>query len=161
MTSGLKFSARTRLNEACAVTDDILLNKTAIIERCLRRIAEEYNACPQLNNYTHVDALILNLERACQATIDMAMHLVAQRRLGIPQGSADAFVLLCQNGMIEQDLSTRLIAMVGFRNIAIHEYQGLNLEIVQFILDKGIYDFIEFCRQLGLQVNSVLNSRPM
>lgn len=134
--------------------DDILLNKGAIIERCLRRITEEYEACPELNNYTHLDAMILNLERACQATIDMAMHIVAQRRLGIPQGSADAFSLLSSGGVIEKDLSTRLIGMVGFRNVAVHEYQGLNLDIVRYVLEKGLYDFVEFCRQLGIQVNS-------
>lgn len=135
------------------MTDDILLNKAAIIERCLRRIAEDYDSCPQLDNYTHLDAMILNLERACQATIDMAMHIVALRRLGIPQGSADAFTLLSRGEVIEKDLSTRLIGMVGFRNVAIHEYQGLDLEIVRYVLDKGIHDFVEFCRQLGIQIN--------
>jgi uncharacterized protein YutE (UPF0331/DUF86 family) len=128
MMNGLRSSARISItNEVFAVTDDILLNKAAIIERCLRRISEEHDACPQLNNYTHLDAMILNLERACQATIDMAMHIVARRRLGIPQGSADAFTLLCRGGVIDQDLSTRLIGMVGFRNVAVHEYQGLDL----------------------------------
>lgn len=51
--------------------DDILLNKAAIIERCIRRIQEEYHACPDLDNHTHVDALTLNIERACQAAINM------------------------------------------------------------------------------------------
>jgi len=71
--------------------DDVLLNKAAIIERCLRRIRAEYAACPTLDNSTHVDALTLNIERACQAAIDMAMHLVATHRLGIPQSSKEAF----------------------------------------------------------------------
>lgn len=65
--------------------DDILLNKAAIIERCIRRIAEESQACPRYDDFTHVDALTLNIERACQASIDMAMHVVAERHLGVPQ----------------------------------------------------------------------------
>ncbi len=76
------------------MTEDVLLNKAAIIERCLRRIREEYTLCPRLNNYTHIDAITLNLERACQAAIDMAMHLLASEHLGIPQSSAHAFDLL-------------------------------------------------------------------
>jgi len=64
---------------------NILLNKGAIIERCLRRIRQEHEACPNLDDFTHLDALILNLERACQAAIDMAMHEVARRHLGMPQ----------------------------------------------------------------------------
>lgn len=73
--------------------DDILLNKAAIIERCVRRMLEETRSCPRLDDFTHVDALTLNIERACQAAIDMAMHIVADRHLGIPQSTADAFVL--------------------------------------------------------------------
>jgi hypothetical protein len=53
--------------------DDILLNKAAIIERCVRRIAEEVRSCPGLDNFTHVDALTLNIERGCQAAIDMSV----------------------------------------------------------------------------------------
>ncbi|MEW6428217.1 MAG: DUF86 domain-containing protein [Thermodesulfobacteriota bacterium] len=132
--------------------DDIVLNKAAIIERCLRRIGEEYAACPELNNYTHLDAMILNIERACQAAIDMAMHFVAMRRLGIPQGSADAFALLARGGILDKELSLRLMGMVGFRNVAIHEYQGLDMEIVRYVLEKGLGDFVEFCRQIGVEI---------
>jgi uncharacterized protein YutE (UPF0331/DUF86 family) len=66
------------------VADDILLNKAAIIERCLRRAQEEYRSCPDLDHFTNVDAMLLNLERACQAAVDMAMHLIAKQNWGIP-----------------------------------------------------------------------------
>ena len=71
---------------------DILLNKGAIVERCIRRVREETEACPKFDNFTHLDALILNLERACQAVIDMAMHQVASRHLGMPQGASRAII---------------------------------------------------------------------
>ncbi len=132
--------------------DDILLNKAAIIERCLKRVAEEQTACPDLDNYTHIDAIILNLERACQASIDMAMHIVSVDRLGVPQGSADAFSLLEKANKIPADLARKLKGMVGFRNIAVHEYQGLELEVLRYILAKGKYDFVEFCAKLGVKI---------
>ena len=34
--------------------------------------------------------------------------------------------------------------MVGFRNIAIHDYQSLNVEILKSILGKNIADLEEF-----------------
>lgn len=54
------------------MADDVLLNKTSIIERCLRRVQEEYDDTPAhlYENITKQDATILNLQRACQATID-------------------------------------------------------------------------------------------
>jgi len=38
--------------------------------------------------------------------------------------------------VIDDGLCHNLKAMVGFRNIAIHDYQTLQLEIVQAIIDK-------------------------
>jgi len=84
--------------------DDVLFNKAAIIERCIRRIHDEYQACPGLDNLTHVDALTLNIERACQAAIDMAMHVTAKQHLGIPQSSAESFDLLRKAGLIDPAL---------------------------------------------------------
>ncbi len=132
--------------------DDIILNKSAIIERCIRRIQEEYSANPELDNFTHLDALTLNIERACQAAIDMSMHIVASKHLGMPQTSSGAFELLCKNGIIDEKLFKSLKAMTGFRNIAIHEYQTIDNSIVRYIAEKGYKDFIEFCHQNGVTI---------
>lgn len=132
--------------------DDVLLNKGAVIERCIRRIHEEYKADPQLKNLTHIDALTLNIERACQACIDMAMHVVAQRRLGVPQSSAESFLLLEKAQLIESSLSRSLQGMTGFRNVAIHEYQELDVEVLKWILRDGWKDWVRLCGALGVRV---------
>jgi len=76
------------------VHDDVRLNKAAVIERSLRRVLEIYREDPDLADLLHVDALTLNVERACQAAIDLAMHVVACKHLGMPQRHGDAFRLL-------------------------------------------------------------------
>lgn len=120
---------------------DVILNKAQVIERCLRRVREEYADSPvNLQNITKQDSIILNLQRACEAALDMAMHVVAERRLGLPQSSREAFVLLSQNGILEPELSKRLQAMVGFRNIAVHDYQSVNLAILQGIIENNMAD---------------------
>ena len=124
---------------------DVILNKVAIIERCIKRINEEYEGNPEnLINFTKQDSIILNIQRAVEASIDLAMHLVAEKALGIPQNSRDAFELLYDNGYITNDLSSRLKAMVGFRNIAIHDYQTINLSIVQKVIEIHLNDIKEF-----------------
>ncbi len=132
--------------------DDVLFNKAAIIERCTRRIQNEYHACPKLDNFTHVDALTLNIERACQAAIDMAMHLTAKQHLGIPQSSAESFDLLRKAGIIDLSLCKKMRGMTGFRNIAIHEYEELDAGILKYIAEIGHLDFIAFCEALGLKI---------
>jgi uncharacterized protein YutE (UPF0331/DUF86 family) len=132
--------------------DDILLNKASIIERCIRRVGEESSACPALDNFTHVDALTLNIERACQAAIDMAMHVVAVRRLGVPQSNAEAFTLLERAGLIDASLSKSLRAMAGFRIIAVHQYEELDTEVLRWIVESGHRDFIRLGEALGVSI---------
>jgi len=126
--------------------DDVLLNKAAIIERCLLRIHEEYDDYKDTleSNFTRQDAIILNLQRACESSIDAAMHIVRIRRLGIPQQSRDAFLMLEKASLLPKQLSEHLQAMVGFRNIVVHQYQELNLDILKFILNERLCDFREF-----------------
>lgn len=130
------------------MADDVLLNKVEIIERCLRRIDEEYcgHEGDLDTDYTRQDSIILNLQRACEAAIDAAMHVVRLRRLGIPQDSREAFSMLREAGILPVELTDHLQAMVGFRNIAVHDYRKLNIEIVRSIIQKRLADFREFSR---------------
>ncbi|ADQ45119.1 protein of unknown function DUF86 [Caldicellulosiruptor kronotskyensis 2002] len=127
------------------IIDDIIANKIQVIERCLKRIDEEYEHNPKnLLNYTKQDSIILNLQRAIEAAIDIAMHLCAVFKFGVPQSSREAFDLLEQNKVVSKELAKRLKAMVGFRNIAVHDYQAINLEILKNIIEKNLSDFLEF-----------------
>ena len=127
------------------MVDDVVLNKVAIIERCIRRIHEEYQGdFSNLENYTKQDSIILNIQRACEASIDLAMHIVASKGLGIPQSSREAFDLVQQVGIIDEHLAQKLKAMVGFRNIAVHNYQVVNLGIVQGIIQNNLADLLKF-----------------
>ena len=131
--------------------DDIDLNKAAIIRRCLKRISEEYRGNPsRLDDFTIQDSIVLNLLRACEAAIDLAMHRVAQGRFGIPQTSRDSFQLLAQNGILSHASATAMKHMVGFRNIAVHNYQNIQLPILQAIVEKRLVDFESYLGELSL-----------
>lgn len=125
--------------------NDVIYNKVDIIERCLKRIHEEYDNNPEnIENYTKQDSIILNIQRACEAAIDLAMHIVSEKKLGIPQNSRDAFEVLNSNDYIDEELMKNLKSMVGFTNIAVHSYQSINLKVVQEIIEKHLKDFKEF-----------------
>lgn len=132
------------------MADDILLNKSASIERCLRRVLEEYRGHEEelASNFTRQDALVLNLLRACEAAIDLAMHVVRTERLGIPQSSRDAFDLLGKAGIIPSGLVDKMKRMVGFRNIVVHEYREMNLEVLRHIVEERLDDFRSFTSAL-------------
>jgi uncharacterized protein YutE (UPF0331/DUF86 family) len=127
-------------------TDDIALNKSASIERCVQRVREVYANDPRnlSNDALRQDSIVLNLQRACETAIDLAMHLVRKHRLGIPQDSRDAFDLLANAGKLEAKLAASLKGMVGFRNVAVHNYTRLDLAIVQSIIERHLDDLLRF-----------------
>ena len=135
------------------MVDDVLINKAATIERCVIRAKEEYEKSPTTfaSDHTRQDAAILNVQRACEAALDMGQHLIRRERLGIPQSSRDVFTLLAQAGWIESDLATRMRKMVGFRNIAVHDYQALQLPIVEAVITKHLDDFTAYSKAILLQ----------
>ena len=130
------------------MADDVVINKAASIERAIARAREEYADTRDnlVSNQTKQDAIILNLQRACEAAIDLAMHLVARERLGVPQSSRDAFVLLADGGLLDEELARTMGRMVGFRNIAVHDYQKLALDIVQAIVERDADELLAFAR---------------
>ncbi|WP_338432752.1 DUF86 domain-containing protein [Clostridium tyrobutyricum] len=125
--------------------NDVVLNKISVIERCIKRIKEEYDNNPEnLKNYTKQDSIILNIQRACEVSIDLAMHIISERKFGIPQNSRDAFEILFNNKIIDENLMRELKSMVGFRNIAVHDYQTVNLDIVKAVIENHIDDLKKF-----------------
>jgi uncharacterized protein YutE (UPF0331/DUF86 family) len=132
------------------MADDVLINKAATIERCVRRAREEYAANPDTfaTDFTRQDAAILNIQRACEAALDMGQHLVRRERLGVPQSARDVFDLLAQGGWIAAPLADALKRMVGFRNVAVHDYQALQLPITVRVITEHLHEFLDYSQTL-------------
>lgn len=141
--------------------DDVLLNKAATIERCVKRARDEYQQDPLsfASNFTRQDAAILNIQRACEAALDMGQHLIRKYKLGIPQSSRDVFTLLATANFLPAELAEKMKKMVGFRNIAVHEYQRLQLAITEYVITQRLDDFSEFS-QLLLSKDEAFTSSP-
>ena len=134
------------------MADDVLLNKADTIEKCISRVLEIYEGTPAnlRNDQNKQDAILLNIKRACQAAIDMAMRVVRLKRLGLPKESRDAFDLLKQAGILNDQLCSKMHGLVGFRNTAIHNYKKLDLNIVEAIINHRLTDFQELSKILVL-----------
>lgn len=86
--------------------------------------------------FTRQDAAILNIQRACEAALDMGQHLIRREKLGVPESARDVFALLAQGGWLDATLADGLKRMVGFRNIAVHNDQSLQLAITVSIIEN-------------------------
>ena len=132
------------------MADDVLLNKAATIERCIARAREEYAAAGNgfATDFTRQDAAVLNIQRACEAALDMAHHLIRRNRLGLPQSARQVFDVLAQAGWIAPGLAEALKKMVGLRNIALHDDQTLLPPITVSVITGHLDEFLQFTAAL-------------
>lgn len=127
----------------------VILNKYESIERCINRINEEYERNSEnLYNYSKLDAIVLNLQRACELVIDIAMYIVSTEKLGVPQSKKEAFEILLKNNYINEETLKKMRGMIGFRNIAIHDYKEIDEEILQDIIENRLDDLLTFARDM-------------
>ena len=127
----------------------VLINKFDSIQKCINRINEEYANNPEnLNDYRKMDCIVLNLQRACECVTDIAMYIVSNRKLGIPQTKKETFELLEKNELISKEISTKMKNMIEFRNIAIHDYKQIDEDILIDVIENHLDDLLEFARDM-------------
>ena len=129
---------------------DIISIKIETIRRCLQRVKlHTPNSYEDLaENYDSQDIIALNLERAIQASVDMAAHLIADTEVMPAQTMSKSFTVLSKCKIITECLGERMAKSVGFRNISVHEYQTIDWKIVYSICTKCLDDFTEYIQQV-------------
>ena len=130
---------------------DVLIAKQQSLERCLARVRhawERPSALPFERDYDRQDVIALNLQRACEQALDIANHVVAARKLGWPRTSAESFDLLERAGLVTAAMAGQMRAMVGLRNVVVHQYQDLDLDIVTSVVRGHLDDLSDFARTM-------------
>jgi len=124
---------------------DVVINKIESLERCILRIKEVYQGnYENLKDYTKQDSIVLNLQRACELSIDIANYIIAKHKLMLPKTSKAVFEVLLENKILDENISLKMKKMIGFRNIAIHDYRKLDVKIIHSILENNLNDFKDF-----------------
>jgi uncharacterized protein YutE (UPF0331/DUF86 family) len=124
---------------------DALLAKISIIKNCLQTINKITGLDPaRLDDFIIQDVFVLNLQRAVQAAIDIANIIIAFKGWRLPVSYKDAFKELSDQKVISKTMFEQMSRMIGFRNIAVHEYQELKKEILASILTNNLEDLERF-----------------
>lgn len=135
---------------------DALLQKATTIRRCIARAREEHAAATDFGtDFTRQDAALMNVQRGCEAAIDMANLVVTHQGWGLPESAREAFGLLAEHGWIAVAQAEALQNMVGFRNIAVHAYTELDLDVVERVIQTEIDVLAQFAATLTTRVDSL------
>lgn len=95
------------------------------------------------------------LETAIQACIDIGNHIVSQQNWDSPSDYGEIFSILAEHRVLSEKQRDRLIRMVGFRNVLIHEYRDILLDKVYDILKNRLSDFYDFAQVVLDYLNKV------
>jgi uncharacterized protein YutE (UPF0331/DUF86 family) len=128
------------------VDRDVVIAKIAAIEQGLARIADVRARRDAMESADYEDVVEVNLQRVTQDAIDLAAHVVASERWGVVDHVARHFTTLEQHGVIDADLALRMRSMVGFRNLAVHQYAEIDPNVVEAIVRDHLGDVRAFCR---------------
>ena len=125
--------------------EDIVLAKVSTIRKAVATIRSLESELPGgEKEWMRLDLTVLNLQRAVEAAIDVASHLISANGWELPRDARHAFEILVTHGVIAGTSLKVLHAAVGFRNIAVDDYAKLDPQVVRGIAADHLGDLEEF-----------------
>jgi uncharacterized protein YutE (UPF0331/DUF86 family) len=131
--------------------NDLILRKLENLRFYLQRVKEKTPSSFDLlcDDLDAQDIIVLNLERAIQECVDIALHIISEdNSIPVPDSMAQAFLTLRQMNVISAETAQNLAKAVGFRNIAVHAYQQIDWQIVYQIITSKLDDFKKFAQEI-------------
>jgi len=128
------------------VNRSLVLKKIAHVRHNLSRVRKKSSISLKTLK-TDIDAqdiILHNLQLAIQGCIDIGAHVLADQGWGVAGSINETFYTLHDKGVLPLDLQEKMVSMVGFRNILVHEYEEVSLEIVHNITQNHLNDIDEF-----------------
>lgn len=125
---------------------EIIEQKIESLRRCVERVRQKTpaTAVALAADPDAQDILTLNLTRAVQLCVDIGAHLIAVQNKSTPDTMGQTFDVLADMDVISIELAVRMKKAVGFRNIAVHNYEAMNWEIAHAIATRHMDDFAAF-----------------
>ena len=125
---------------------DVIEQKIESLRRCVERVRQKSpaTAADLTSDPDAQDILTLNLTRAVQLCVDIGAHLIAAQNQPAPDTMGQTFDVLTDMSVISAELAVRMKKAVGFRNIAVHNYEAINWDIAHAIATRHVDDFAEF-----------------
>lgn len=138
-----------------SIDKKVIEEKLISLNRCLERIKLHTPITVEVlqTDFDAQDIISLNIQRAVQISVDIAAHILTEQLYEQASTMAETFLALSKHGLLDIHLASRLAKAVGFRNIAVHEYDTLDMNILYAIITHKIGCFYEFAEAVLKIVN--------
>ncbi len=89
------------------------------------------------------------LQVSIECVIDIGNEIISLLQLRRPERYRDIPSILAEAGIIPEDFENLMASMIGFRNLLVHDYASINLDLVYEFLQTKISDFEIFSRYIA------------
>ncbi len=93
---------------------------------------------------------------AAEAALDIGNHLAARRGARSPADYADCMTILAELGVLDSDLTARLVRMARFRNLLVHLYAKVDDGEVHRVIRENLDDFDRYLASVGRYLKAEL-----
>jgi uncharacterized protein YutE (UPF0331/DUF86 family) len=128
------------------VDRDLIIAKAASVSAHLDRIAAKMGVDPQLflGDLDRQDVVSFNLHLAVENCIDIAAHIISENDWGVPGSASEMLYILEGRGILDSELTERMIKAVGLRNLIVHEYGNIDLKRLFATVQEDLNDLRGF-----------------
>lgn len=130
--------------------EEVLLTKLESLIKCVLRIeSQNVQSVEEIeSNLDKQEIIILNLQRAVQICVDIGNHILLDYPTPTPTTMAETFKRLFENNLISNENAVNLSHAVGFRNIAVHQYENIDCRIIFAVVKNNLNDFRTFAASM-------------
>jgi len=128
------------------VDKDLILRKLADLDQYLGQVSEYQDISAEQYQQEWKTQRIVErtLQLAIEVCLDIANHIIADRRLRVPATYAEVFAVIAEAGLLDQTERDAMVRMSGFRNLIVHEYARIDPAMVVRVLREHLGDFVRF-----------------
>jgi uncharacterized protein YutE (UPF0331/DUF86 family) len=132
----------------------LVAKRLAFIETCLRELRQLARPDELATDIREQRFIEHTLQLGIQAALDVASHIVSGERLGETGTNRDLFDRLANAGWVTHELAGRVSNMAGFRNILVHGYTDIDLQIVADVLANHLGDLDLFVSSIRARIGA-------
>jgi uncharacterized protein YutE (UPF0331/DUF86 family) len=141
------------------VDRDLIIAKAASVRVHLDRIAAKAGADLQvfMSDRDRQDVVSFNLHLAIENCIDIAAHIISENGWGVPGSASEMFYLLEDRGILDPELTERMIKAVGLRNLIVHEYGKIDLSLLFATVRNNLNDLNSYLSNIFRKLDIIPN----
>ena len=130
--------------------DSKILRKLSFMQRCVNYLKSVDAGSTELeNNYQLRSAVERNFQLSIESAIDIGEIIISREGFERPEMYRSVFLILGKNGIIPTNFAEEFAQAAGFRNILVHMYEDIDIDILHMFLSEKLDDFDEFARYIA------------